>query len=85
MLTHDGRELMLRSIESGDIAAMQRCFTRLSSQDIRRRFLHAMSELPDPMAQRMCRIDPIDRIGLRADGRNRRTGRNARRGTHLCR
>jgi GNAT superfamily N-acetyltransferase len=58
VVTHDGRELTLRSIESGDIAAMQRCFTRLSSQDIRRRFLHAMSELPTPMAQRMCRIDP---------------------------
>lgn len=37
---------------------MQRCFTRLSPQDVRRRFLHAMSELPTPMAQRLCRIDP---------------------------
>jgi GNAT superfamily N-acetyltransferase len=55
--THDDRMLVLRSIEPGDVAAMQRCFARLSPQDIRRRFLHAMSELPAPMAQRMCRID----------------------------
>jgi GNAT superfamily N-acetyltransferase len=57
--TRDGRELVLRAIEPGDVAAMQRCFTRLSPEDIRRRFLHAMSELPAPMAQRMCRIDPV--------------------------
>ena len=55
--THDGRELVLRTIEPGDVTAMQRCFTRLSPEDIRRRFLHAMSELPAPMAQRLCRID----------------------------
>ncbi|KZC35744.1 GNAT family N-acetyltransferase [Rhodanobacter denitrificans] len=55
--TEDGRELVLRMIEPGDVAAMQRCFTRLSPEDIRRRFLHAMSELPTPMAQRLCRID----------------------------
>lgn len=56
--THDERLLSLRSIEPGDVAAMQRCFARLSPEDIRRRFLHAMSELPAPMAQRMCHIDP---------------------------
>ncbi len=56
--TQDGRQLVLRAIEPGDVAAMQRCFTRLSPEDIRRRFLHAMSELPAPMAQRLCRIDP---------------------------
>ncbi|WP_426702643.1 GNAT family N-acetyltransferase [Rhodanobacter sp. Col0626] len=56
--TRDGRELVLRPIEPGDVTAMQRCFTRLSPEDIRRRFLHAMSELPAPMAQRLCRIDP---------------------------
>ena len=55
--TQDGRELVLRAIEPGDVAAMQRCFTRLSPEEIRRRFLHAMSELPTPMAQQLCRID----------------------------
>ena len=56
--TSDGRELVLRAIRPDDVAALQRCFKRLSPQDIRRRFLHAMSELPTPMAQRLCRIDP---------------------------
>ncbi|RUL80008.1 GNAT family N-acetyltransferase [Dyella choica] len=56
--TSDGRELVLRNIEPGDVAAVQRCFKRLPPQDVRRRFMHAMSELPAPMAQRLCRIDP---------------------------
>jgi acetyltransferase len=56
--TADGRELVLRSVEPGDVAAVQRCFKRLPSEDVRRRFMHAMSELPAPMAQRLCRIDP---------------------------
>jgi GNAT superfamily N-acetyltransferase len=56
--TQDDRQLLLRPIEACDVAAMQRCFTRLSPEDIRRRFLHAMSELPAPMAQRLCRINP---------------------------
>ncbi len=58
VMTQDGRPLVLRMIEPGDVAAMQRCFRRLSPEEIRRRFLHAMSELPAPMAQRLCRIDP---------------------------
>ena len=56
--THDGRELRLRGIEPGDVAALKRQFSRLSPEDIRRRFLHCMGELPEPMAQRLCRIDP---------------------------
>lgn len=56
--TRDGRELVLRAIEPGDVAALQRCFHRLSPEDIRRRFLHAMSDMPAPMAQRLCRVDP---------------------------
>ncbi|ODU76184.1 MAG: GNAT family N-acetyltransferase [Rhodanobacter sp. 68-29] len=55
----DGRELWLRVIEPGDVAALQRAFTRLSPEDIRRRFLHAMSELPPLMAKRLCNIDPV--------------------------
>lgn len=56
--THDGRELRLRGIEPGDVAALKRQFSRLSTDDIRRRFMHCMSELPEPMAQRLCNIDP---------------------------
>ena len=54
----DGRELHLRPIAASDVAAIQRYFSRLSPEVIRRRFLHPMSVLPDPMAQRLCRIDP---------------------------
>jgi GNAT superfamily N-acetyltransferase len=56
--TADGRELVIRGIEPGDVAAVQRCFKRLPALDVRRRFMHAMSELPPSMAQRLCRIDP---------------------------
>ncbi|MCW8806778.1 MAG: GNAT family N-acetyltransferase [Rhodanobacter sp.] len=55
---NDGRQLHLRPIATSDVAAMQRCFTRLSPEVVRRRFLHPMSELPDAMAQRLCRMDP---------------------------
>lgn len=56
--TQDGRQLTLRAISPDDVAAMQRCFARLSPEEIRRRFLHAMSELPAPMAERMCHVAP---------------------------
>jgi len=56
--TRDGRVLHLRPIEPGDVAALRRCFTRLPAEDIRRRFLHTLTELPDPMARRLCHVDP---------------------------
>lgn len=62
--SRDGRGLWLREIEPGDVAALQRCFARLSPQDIRRRFLHAMAELPAPMAERLCNIDPARETAL---------------------
>jgi acetyltransferase len=60
----DGRQLRLRPLAATDVLALQRCFTRLSSEDIRRRFLHAMSELPEPMARRLCQIDPEQETAL---------------------
>ena len=60
----DEHELFLRGIRPDDVAALKRCFTRLSPEDIRRRFLHAMSELPDPMAHRLCNIDPARETAL---------------------
>lgn len=60
----DGRPLRLRPIQPNDVAALQRCFRRLSPEDIRRRFLHAMSELPAPMARRLCQIDPARETAL---------------------
>lgn len=53
-----GRELHLRDIRPDDIGALRRCFGRLSREEIRRRFMYAMKELPEPMAQRMCNLDP---------------------------
>ena len=60
----DGRLLRLRPIKANDVAALQRCFTRLSPEDIRRRYMHAMAELPDPMARRLCQIDPEQETAL---------------------
>lgn len=54
----DGRELHLRDIRPDDVDALRRCFARLSREEIRRRFMYAMKELPEPMAQRMCNLDP---------------------------
>lgn len=56
--TRDHRALQLRPIRPDDVAALRRCFTRLPAEDIRRRFMHMLTELPEPMAQRLCRIDP---------------------------
>lgn len=54
----DGRRLWLRSIEPGDVDALRRCFTRLSEDEIRMRFMHYMRELPLPMARQLCHVDP---------------------------
>lgn len=60
----DGRVLRLRPIAATDVAALQRCFTRLSAEDIRRRFLHAMAELPRAMAVGLCQVDPTQETAL---------------------
>ena len=62
--THDGRELFLRGIEPTDVAALKRQFSRLSPEDIRRRFLHSMGELPDSRAFRLTNIDPAIETAL---------------------
>lgn len=54
----DGRELWLRAIAPCDTDAVRRCFTRLSAEEVRMRFMHAMSVLPEPMAHRLCALDP---------------------------
>lgn len=60
----EGRKLWLRPIMPTDVDAIRRCFTRLSAEEIRMRFLQHMRELPEPMAQRLCRIDPIRETAL---------------------
>ncbi len=54
----DGRRLWLRAVATDDVEAIQRCFTRLSADEIRMRFLYHMRELPPPMARQLCRTDP---------------------------
>lgn len=58
LTTRDQRPLYLRAIGPDDATALQSCFLRLSPQEIRRRFMHALSELPPTLAQRLCRVDP---------------------------
>lgn len=62
--TSDGRALWMRAIEPHDVDALQRCFSRLSPQDIRRRFLHAMTVLPPTMARSFCQSDPAVETAL---------------------
>ncbi|KGI77862.1 GCN5 family acetyltransferase [Oleiagrimonas soli] len=54
----DGRTLHLRPIRADDVDAMRRCFTRLHPDEVRMRFMQAMRELPMPLAQRLCTLDP---------------------------
>lgn len=60
----DGRELVLRPIHANDVAALQRGFAHLSTEEVRLRFLHVMKELPDELAERLCRLDPEQEIAF---------------------
>jgi acetyltransferase len=54
--TRDG-ELLLRAIHADDVAALQRGFDHLSPEEVRMRFLHPLTDLPDPIARRLCDLD----------------------------
>lgn len=60
----DGTALQLRPIRADDVVALQRGFTRLSSDEVRMRFLHTLTELPDQLAQRLCRLDPEQELAF---------------------
>lgn len=62
--TRDGRTLLFRTIRPDDVAALQRGFAHLSREEIRLRFLHPLSELPDALAQRLCDLDPAVAIAF---------------------
>ncbi|HJU38939.1 MAG TPA: GNAT family N-acetyltransferase [Tahibacter sp.] len=64
VVTRDGRRLKLRPIEPNDVAALQRGFSRLSPEEIRMRFLHMLTELPDTLAERLCNLDPDQEIAF---------------------
>jgi acetyltransferase len=53
----DGRTLLIRPIRPEDEPAFQTLFSKLSMEDIRMRFLHAMKILTHSMAARLTQID----------------------------
>lgn len=60
----DGGTLLLRPIHADDVAALQLGFAHLSAAEVRMRFLHPLTELPEPLAQRLCDLDPQREIAL---------------------
>lgn len=62
--TRDGQALRLRHIHPDDVAALQRGFARLTPEEIRMRFLHTLTELPDQLAERLCRLDPDQEVAF---------------------
>ena len=62
--TRDGEQLLLRPIRIDDVAALQRGFARLTPAEVRMRFLHPLTELPEPLAQRLCDLDSASEIAL---------------------
>jgi GNAT superfamily N-acetyltransferase len=61
---HDGRTLVLREIYAGDVLALQRGFASLSPEEVRMRFLHPITELPQDFARRLCDLDPASSVAL---------------------
>ncbi|MFZ1390402.1 MAG: GNAT family N-acetyltransferase [Dokdonella sp.] len=66
----DGTLLLLRPIAPGDVDALMRAFKRMTPEQVRARVFHALSELPEPVARSMCRIDPDHAVALVATDPN---------------
>jgi acetyltransferase len=60
----DGGTLLLRPIHSADVAALQRGFSHLTADEVRMRFLHPLTDLPDPIARRLCDLDPLTGVAF---------------------
>jgi acetyltransferase len=58
LVARDGQKLIIRSIRSDDVEALQRFFGRLTPAEVRMRFLHPMNELTEPFARQLCDLDP---------------------------
>jgi len=63
-ITHDGARLLLRDIHPDDVQALQRGFAGLTAQEVRFRFLHPITELPEALARRLCDIDRERAVAL---------------------
>ena len=62
--TKDGQTLLLRPIHPDDVAALQRGFSELTPEEVRLRFLHPVTELPEAVARGLCDIDPTHSVAL---------------------
>jgi len=64
LIARDGTPLLLRPIQRSDTAALQRGFRRLSPDEVRMRFLHPITELSTPLAERLCDLDPATAVAF---------------------
>jgi RimJ/RimL family protein N-acetyltransferase len=53
----NGREVLMRPIESRDAEALRRSFARLSPEEVRLRFLHPITEMTPAFAKQLCELD----------------------------
>jgi RimJ/RimL family protein N-acetyltransferase len=53
----DGGVLLLREIHPNDVDALIRGFSGLTAEEVRLRFLHPLTELPEAFARQLCDID----------------------------
>lgn len=56
--TRGGTPLYLRPIRADDVDALRRGFAELTAEEVRLRFLHPLTEMPEAMARDLCDIDP---------------------------
>lgn len=60
----NGRGVLIRPIRPEDAGPLRAGFPLLQPEEVRQRFLHAMSELPLAMAERLTRPDPKTEFAL---------------------
>ena len=60
----NGRQVLIRPIRPEDAEPLRAAFPLLQPEEVRQRFLHAMSELPPAMAERLTRPDPKGEFAL---------------------
>lgn len=60
----DGRKLLLRPIAPQDADTLRRSFERMSSHDVRMRFMHALKELSPEYARKLVDLDPKKAFAL---------------------
>jgi len=63
-ITHDSVRLVLRDIRPDDFEALQRGFAGLTAQEVRYRFLHPITELPEALARQLCDIDRENAVAI---------------------